>query len=344
MGMFPPLKLPVFSPRRDIAMLVMTCLLLASYARAQEDPKNIEERFKAEAPKAWKALEAADEKRGPIKFTKRVVRRVGGKIQDTEETTAVVDRRAGHYLIRSNRKNAEIVYGGNPAYSFTIGKMPGKDGWVLVANPARKRPGIEGDPVDLLNYLKPNGSRIICGCGTLLGIMGDESISIRRAELTASKQVRVAFDVVVKGPKSASKWTEWVEFDPENAWAMRSFEMAMSKGEIIRVVKNFAAAGEGYRPCVGWEMKESDAQEGGERTETTTFEAIEGPTIRDGDCYLSAFDLPEPFGLSPPRSWWYLWFIALAVISLGVGWFFWRRIQARSGTPMSGSAPANTGK
>lgn len=55
------------------------------------------------------------------------------------------------------------------------------------------------------------------------------------------------------------------------------------------------------------------------------------PAPSESDFTLSAFGLPEPAGVTWPKSRWYLWFAAMAAGAFGLGWFLRRKAKpARS--------------
>ncbi|MBI2805188.1 MAG: hypothetical protein HYX68_09450 [Planctomycetes bacterium] len=310
----------------------------STIASAQES-ETLLARLKSEGVESWRIVDAADETPGTLKFTTTILSRVNDKVREPEKKEAIIERRPGYFLFKFERDGAKRIFGQNPDYRFELTHLPDKEGWQLGTGPVLSRPPHDQqiDPA-IIDYLKPNGSSFIRLGGLVSKLMFAKDVKIIRAQTKASGVIQVHIEKTTRVPNLKIHLTGWLEFDPNNAWVMQGFQLTAANGTVVTLKKEFTTSGDGYRPCIRWEVKSENSRENSKNVRRTSYEIIDARNHRSAQFYVSAFGLPEPAGVSAPISRWYLWFIGIAAVSLIVGFYLLRRSKRPSATmPASGS-------
>ena len=134
-------------------------------------------------------------------------------------------------------------------------------------------------------------------------------------------------------------------FSPQDGWVCRGLQAHQSsKTDKIREDIYFYEQREGYRfPVLKQLETRTKYPKNPEKTRlvssTDITEFTPHKPFPESDFTLSAFGLPEPYGVvwktGPP---WYLWCILGAVVFLGLGWYFRRRVR-RGDVRVLGASP-----
>lgn len=123
--------------------------------------------------------------------------------------------------------------------------------------------------------------------------------------------------------------------DPDRYWCITSFEigvMASSRNRaLVSETREFREGMKGV-PLLTKAVRRIQCpgeKADGDQVVEYLLDEREAPAE---EFTLSAFGIKEPRGMPPVGggSRWYLWFIVVAILSLGVGGFFWRRVQRRN--------------
>jgi hypothetical protein len=284
-------------------------------------------RFRNEAPHAWKLAESIDESPGTIKIITNILTYSGDQLTRTEEKSALLHRKAGFYLFDplQSRDGGRTIIGKNPHYSFSITKEDDKDGSTLGELRIKGQKGFGEIPTDLLQYVKPNSYGFIPLQGNLSKLIESPSFKVQRAEEVNPPFVRVHFSKALSIPGQKAGLAGWMEFDPNNAWALKRSQCATTLGTSSQIVKTFSSSQQdGRRPCESWEMiQESTDGEKWKIKQQTQFEIIDTSSPPDEIFTLSHYGLPEPMGVKPlPTSRTWLWLLAAALAATGLALLF----------------------
>jgi hypothetical protein len=317
-----------FSIRITVHVLcAVICCLTLSTAEAVETSENLLARFKAETSQAWKLNETADESPGIIKIATKILNYSDGELTQTEEKSALLWRKDGFYLFEpaQSRGGGRKIFGKNLHYSYSILKEDEKDGYTLDKLRLERQKGFGEIPLDLFPYIKPNSYGFIPSLGQLSKVISSPRFKTVRAEEIETRFVRVHFNTVLIIPHKEVNVTGWMDFEPNNAWALQRCEYEVSPGTTSKVVKTFSLSQRaGYRPCESWEVVQGSAKgEKWERREKAQFEIVDPSTPMDEIFTLSHYGLPEPMGVPPPerpRTW--IWLIAATIAAAAFAIFF----------------------
>jgi hypothetical protein len=227
-----------------------------------------------------------------------------------------------------------IVEGMNSRYGFTLGKKGGTD--FVVKEVKKLRPGERGD----LCYLTSPVASPLYGKEPYLELTGDLMIRFVSFEDgpwqgKPAKKLQIQFD---RPPKKNTAKPVTVDvsyfFSPEEGWICRGIRVQVvgkphpAREDIFFYEQRANLRFPPLKRVEIW-MRNSKGPMLASATDITEFE--HHAPFPESDFTLSAFGLPEPYGVvwKKPIPW-YLWFIGIALVFLTLGWFFRRRVQRRS--------------
>ena len=128
----------------------------------------------------------------------------------------------------------------------------------------------------------------------------------------------------------------WLLLDPDFSWVLRAYEIEtmqwQGKGTQARTLKLVGSfeyqEGSDRLPLISGYVKKWVYTDSSEQEEYK-YEISRGD-VPETEFMLPAFGFSHPDGYKPPPLVpWYLWFIGGAVVSLGTGWYLFRRIKRR---------------
>ena len=306
------------------------------------------ERFQTEAPQAWDKYRArAKRLQGSFSGTffslllRKTNERRGMELKQRNGCALVVHQ--GHTEETEKGRTAQ-VHVINSRYSFSLRRQASSDGWAMsmLSKKSSGKNEIFQDPPDVdIDLWSTIAINFGLAYPTLRVIPTAPEFSLKgiSAETREGRDlVKVEFEYAApKDKPRVPSLAGWALYDPVRYWVLAAFDVQQTWT---------APAGQTGRRAVTYEFQDtpdgypipkrivvhasSNPRDGSFQTENTyDFDFREGE-VPESDFTLSAFGLPEPKGMAPPKSSrWYLWFIAGGVICLGVGAFFRRRLQRK---------------
>ena len=294
------------------------------------------DRLAREAPKAWeKYISRARGLQGNWLFTSRSV--TAKKELDKEQCE--VKRRGDCFLFLFQAEGLEELRAINPKYQFKLRRRLGSDRWALAGLGQRLfKPGAIDDPrgqARLIGRLPITFSAVVMSLDvTVL----DPGFSIKQVTpvVEGGRQlVKVVFEHSVprKDPGRMALRGGSVILDPDSYWIIQRFKVRQQVGnEAVTDEASFEYqdAGDGY-PILKKIINRRKNPARKVDVEFAWLFDLKEQEASEEEFRLSAYGISEPkgFGWERGGSLWYLWFIAVAVLCLVVGAFFWRRIQRR---------------
>lgn len=119
----------------------------------------------------------------------------------------------------------------------------------------------------------------------------------------------------------------WIVYDPQNYWVIRNYQLRRQIGaadSVINAKLLYKRSNNGV-PLLTTEFVEDKT---GDLRGTDEIEyRLEEGDVPESEFTLSAFGLPEPFGVRPTSTPWHLWGVAAGVVCIGAGAFLWRRYR-----------------
>lgn len=296
-------------------------------------------RFRAEARPAWKITESADEWPGTKRMKTKISTYTDGKLLKTEAYSALTLFKPGCHVYRpeQSRDVRHVIYGKNVYYSFKIANFDANNKYSLDEFRMHGQQGYADiSSSDLVQYLKPNSYSFIPFGGQMSELIDNPRFKVLRAEEVEGHLVRVHFNTTIRIPGKEMGVTGWMDFDPDNAWALQSSQLTSSFGSTSKILKTFSKSPrDGYRPCVTWETITLSSSKGKkrERIHHTEFEMVDPSSPADEVFRLPYYGLPEPMGvkpLEPSRTW--IWLIAgmVAAAALSLLFVWLKRRRART--------------
>lgn len=284
-------------------------LLIGAEGRC-DDSETLLRRFRNDAPSGWARLEESESGLECVgRLTQKELIR---KTSETREKTIRLNwrRRPGGFLVEQKEGEGEqaktAVVATNEEYYFRIGKAAStKNAWRLETQGDIKTADLELKTFPSQRpYILPTTTYIIGGGRRLLDLMHDLNFKLERAELSGTLvRVHVSHTEVIPGMRSEPGRGSIV-FDPTMNWAVIEYVYVSNEGKFqITCKKEFAANLIGpYRPLRT--MTISSTGPSGTVERNFVMESVKAVDIPAEAFRLSAYDLPEPFGIKPmPKRW-----------------------------------------
>ncbi|MBI2805190.1 MAG: hypothetical protein HYX68_09460 [Planctomycetes bacterium] len=337
------------------AWVTLGCLAAIGFAptaSAQGDPTALRDRFLTEAPVAWeKAM--ANFQRLQGRYSIQIIH--NGKMRVDTEIELKQNAHCKMQLARLRTGKDENLDAYNRDYSFSLTRKKDR-AWVLAESALKiAKRKLRADQIDDSVKRSWAYSPVTIRVLHLAELVKQPNFKVVSVQAVAKDNlIEVAFDNKhsVKNEPFCSIQGGKLYLDPSRSWCLRS-----------AVVKNeYANGADESRHILGFSDQSPnsciprrlviesigyDIPDGKTITEKRSvtrrikvdFE-VEEPVIlpADEEFTLSAFGLPEPEGIERASSRWYLWFIAIAAVSLIVGFYLLRRSgRPSAATPASGS-------
>jgi hypothetical protein len=210
-------------------------------------------------------------------------------------------------------------------YGFRVKKEPGASQFALdeaTVNPKR-----------VTEYIRANGRACFAPYSFLgadiLELFSGEDFYVKEMSQIQNGNTKLVKVSWGRRPAAFSSWSGWFLFSPDQSWALQDYDWRSLKADYSSRAKLEYHGQEGNIPLLRKVLYENVGDAGGLlKAETYEIGQITPGSIAEGEFRLTAFGLPEPGWAPPPRtSYWYLWFIAIAAVSLIVGVYLLRRAR-----------------
>jgi hypothetical protein len=248
-----------------------------------------------------------------------------------------IKQREGCALLLAQTETTGYLDAVNPQYAFAM-QRSGEDGqWAVTgvgSKTGRYSIGLQ-DPRTITRMVNRFPFTFAAAFSGYDLTVVDPGFSIKKAApvvVDSRRLIRVDFDYTsAKDPVTRSLRAGSVLFDPDRYWTIRQFEIQVQT-ETGRMT---STASFDYHEAGGFPvLKEivSRRKNPGRSIdlESTWKFDLRERNVPEREFRLSAFGFPEPHGVVwRGNSRWYLWFIAAAVASLGLGWYFRHLIRRR---------------
>lgn len=341
---------------RTGARIVICCLSVvgvffsvntSSIASSQEG-EELQQQFLKEAPEQWKIFLAHSFQ---LRGHTRVTSTMDGKPRSHIETE-IKDRPGARLAIIDEEYFKEhiqrrAVYVRNPNYIYSLSKRKAESSWALT----------QVNAWDLASKL-PEDYAVWIGSGVQAALLDLEhqqlpdivalpSFHVRRAAKVSRdglELVQIEFENAAANPKDVLSIIQGgtLLLDPQRSWCLRGYE-----------IQTKYSNAEGVARLETVELRDSSmlhfplpvkltysgtgrATEPGFRGQTyvskrvAEYDLDETNPPAEEEFRLSAFGLPEPYGMEPPRSRWYIWVAVAGFACLTAGFFIRRHYRQRA--------------
>ena len=323
------------SPRSLSALGVMVILgLFSRHAHAQND-ESLRKRFLSEAPAAWQEYSLMAEKlHGSVEYSQKEQ----GKVVDHMRFEFKDNTRCRYILSRDLLKGSERVELHNSDYHCVLTRKKTDQAWLILSQTMRKK----GSDTKLKPWAMAQSLVGITG-SDLPDLLKQENfrlVAARPVTREGSEMVEIDFTnfhPLIPGKSSGVIQSGSIILDPNHYWCRRwsniqvkyidpADGVAKDENELRDPSAKFPIPKLSLHTIV---TKHTDITM--TRIRRYEYDLREPPSLPpDSEFYISAFGLPEPMGITVPGpSRWYLWFMAIAAVSLALGWFLWRNLQQR---------------
>jgi hypothetical protein len=324
----------------------LAALLSASVSSAQDEAK-LKRRFRNEAPPAWDAfINFSRILQGTSTYEGKEI--VGGKEESTprgRDEFKQTNDGALRVQFSLRPDGAGNVIGMNPHYTFSLTKKKPHDGWAIAdlkMSASSKRDANQRKEIQ--EEVEQYGAASCLRLWTLWlpNLVRDRDFKIKAMRTWPPEDgtlVRIDFDYPKRqkdypNPGTLQITGGWMVLDPKHDWVLREYEIHHfhpDKWLLHRTID--VREGTDRHPIIKkTTLKIIVKQASRESYSSSEWNMWEDANLAIDQCSLSAFGLPEPDGV-PYRasSRWYLWFIAIAAVSLIVGIYLLRH-SGRLGT------------
>lgn len=325
-----------------VSSLLVAQTILLSFGQAaipQTDSPSWKQRLRKDAPAAWKKYDAwAKRLQGSWSLT--VTARYDSpsrKPQEDHYRYQLKQRDDCAMCLDQSPTSGELRIA-NPKYSFQLHRGRDNAPWaVMGVGKNLLAPSTTFHPMYMARLTRRLPYTFAEVSPSLQVTVLDKGFLIKNVSLVRKGNQQLVEVVFTYTPPDnpVKKWLRSgsVFFDPEHYWVIRGFDVKTQRG-------NDAAHQTGsynYKSSGGYPVLEKIIH----KIEVPTQDGLHAEYIRQFDLHpadvparefrLSAFGFPEPQGVvwNDGSTHWYLWFIALAVVSLLAGAYFRYRIQRR---------------
>ncbi len=313
-----------------------------------DGPEQLKSRFLKEAPRAWDEYRAyAERLQGSLEGTTTVQ---GGPYSGKPDSSSRLEFKSNPNckLVLVQKRGPRYRSGSldafNGAYGFRLKRKAADVPWVLadLRVGARRYSPREWEDNGWTSLF----ACILAGGGeSLPDLVRQQAFRVVRAgtvQRDGAELVQIDFENPhAWSPKlSSSIQAGTLLLDPARFWILRSCTLRCNSGGLKSTLKADLELSDpsAKQPIPKRWVRVHDQPEREEGrlvvTHVADYDLREvSSSPGDEEFTLSAFGLPEPMGVprvgrSGPR--WYLWFMGLAILSLAIGAFLWRRVQRRN--------------
>lgn len=298
--------------------------------------------FMEEAPKAWEEYsERARRLQGNYTLVNRslpenkVVLQSRVEFKQAEGCCLILDQ-------ATLEPNLEGELGAeNPYYDFKLKRKGAEDPWVVerigpklwkytqLLSPAQQVETILRTPYTLVRISESMRESLVEKVFSIgkVAQVEHEGETLYKVEFRYTPAKKAATRALCTG---------WVLVDPKAHWVIRVLDSEAKFGTLVMhyQVRYEYITARGAFPILKQTVGVRKALNKGRSVEETCVYELEERVVPEREFRLTWYGFPDPPGVPSARgSLWYLWFIAAAVVSLGIGWYLFRRLRKRTASP-----------
>jgi hypothetical protein len=316
-----------------LLMLIVSAGSLWGQTTQEPDWK---QRFLTEAPKGWaKYYASARRLQGSIvnRYLVLETQQLQTMLFEFKQATGCIMFSFRYLDGKDESQKCTVV---NSKYHFELGRKNLDSPWVLA--------NVGDGPEDLKPFYRTKAYQVKGVITEPLTIYGDDDwpdilsspdFTLLSAHLDENGLVKIEYTLrwlptEEKPFRAVQDGRVW--FDPDNCWVMRKCEFKRQHGPRPPLDRSHSYEYQVSQDSFPFlkRMVVKDFAKAKLHSETTADYNLELKDVPESDFRLSYFGIPEPRGIMWPQPIrWHLYFIAAAVVFLGLGWWLRRRIQGR---------------